>query len=78
MGDDVTQEQAFAHANDVLKSAVAGISDIIHIPGLINVDFDDVKTVMSGPGRRRWARWPSARTVPRLRPVAQGRSGALS
>ncbi|MCE2917890.1 MAG: cell division protein FtsZ, partial [Rubrivivax sp.] len=34
MGDDVTQEQAFAHANDVLKNAVGGISDIIHIPGL--------------------------------------------
>jgi cell division protein FtsZ len=33
MGDDVTQEQAFAHANDVLKNAVGGISDIIHIPG---------------------------------------------
>ena len=33
MGDDVTQEQAFSHANDVLKNAVGGISDIIHIPG---------------------------------------------
>jgi len=29
---------------------VGGISDIIHIPGLVNVDFDDVKTVMSEPG----------------------------
>ncbi len=51
MGDDVTQEDAFAHANDVLKSAVGGISDIIHIPGLVNVDFEDVKTVMSEPGK---------------------------
>ena len=51
MGDDVTQEQAFAHANDVLKNAVGGISDIIHIPGLVNVDFEDVKTVMSEPGQ---------------------------
>jgi cell division protein FtsZ len=50
MGDDVTQEQAFAHANDVLKNAV-GISDIIHVPGLVNVDFEDVKTVMSEPGK---------------------------
>jgi cell division protein FtsZ len=33
MGDDVTQERAFAHGNDVLKNAVGGISDIIHIPG---------------------------------------------
>jgi len=51
MGDDVTQEQAFAHANDVLRNAVGGISDIIHIPGLVNVDFEDVKTVMSEPGK---------------------------
>ena len=57
MGCDVTQEQAFGHANDVLKNAVgdisdiSGISDIIHIPGLVNVDFEDVKTVMSEPGK---------------------------
>ncbi len=51
LGDDVTQDQAFAHANDVLKNAVGGISDIIHIPGLVNVDFEDVKTVMSEPGK---------------------------
>jgi len=48
MGDDVTQDQAFAHANDVLRNAVGGISDI---PGLVNVDFEDVKTVMSEPGK---------------------------
>ena len=51
LGDDVTQEAAFAHANDVLRNAVGGISDIIHIPGLVNVDFEDVKTVMSEPGK---------------------------
>ncbi|MEP7298580.1 MAG: cell division protein FtsZ, partial [Burkholderiales bacterium] len=51
LGDDITQDQAFAHANDVLKNAVGGISDIIHIPGLVNVDFEDVKTVMSEPGK---------------------------
>ncbi len=51
LGDDITQEQAFAHANDVLKNAVGGISDIIHVPGLVNVDFEDVKTVMSEPGK---------------------------
>ncbi len=50
MGDDVMQ--AFAHANDVLKNAVGGISDIIHIPGRRSeVDFEDVKTVMSEPGK---------------------------
>ena len=51
LGDDVTQEEAFCQANDVLKNAVGGISDIIHIPGLVNVDFEDVKTVMSEPGK---------------------------
>ncbi|MFO1226489.1 cell division protein FtsZ [Roseateles sp.] len=51
LGEDATQDQAFAHANDVLKNAVGGISDIIHIPGLVNVDFEDVKTVMSEPGK---------------------------
>jgi cell division protein FtsZ len=51
LGDDVTQDQAFAFANDVLRNAVGGISDIIHIPGLVNVDFEDVKTVMSEPGK---------------------------
>ena len=51
LGDDITQDQAFAHANDVLRNAVGGISDIIHMPGLVNVDFEDVKTVMSEPGK---------------------------
>lgn len=51
LGDDITQEEAFCQANDVLKNAVGGISDIIHIPGLVNVDFEDVKTVMSEPGK---------------------------
>ena len=47
----MTQERAFAHDNDVLKNAVGDISDIIHIPGLVDVDFEDVKTVMSEPGK---------------------------
>ena len=51
LGDDVTQEHAFAQANDVLKNAVGGISDIIHMDALVNVDFEDVKTVMSEPGK---------------------------
>ena len=32
-------------------NAVGGISDVIHVPGLVNVDFEDVKTVMSEPGK---------------------------
>ena len=50
LGDNVMQDLAFAHANDVLKNAVGGISDIIYIPGLVNVDLEDVKTVMSAHG----------------------------
>ncbi len=43
--------KSFAVANDVLKQAVQGISDIILVPGLINVDFADVKTIMESMGR---------------------------
>ena len=42
LGDDVTQEEAFRAADDVLNSAVAGIAEIINLPGLVNVDFQDV------------------------------------
>jgi cell division protein FtsZ len=42
--------QAFAAADDVLRQAIQGISDLILVPGLINLDFADVKTVMSGMG----------------------------
>ena len=35
----------------MLRNAVGGVSDIIHIPSLVNVDFEDVKTVMSEPGK---------------------------
>ncbi|WP_140625960.1 cell division protein FtsZ [Methylibium rhizosphaerae] len=51
LGDDVSQDEAFKQANDVLKNAVGGIADIIHIDASINVDFEDVKTVMSEPGK---------------------------
>ena len=50
LGDDVSMEEAFAAADDVLKNAVAGISEIINVPGLINVDFQDVRTVMAEQG----------------------------
>jgi cell division protein FtsZ len=43
--------KSFSIANDVLRQAVQGISDIILVPGLINVDFADVKTVMDNVGR---------------------------
>ncbi|MEY3945077.1 MAG: Cell division protein FtsZ, partial [Pseudomonadota bacterium] len=50
-GEDMTQDEAFAHANDVLKNAVGGIAEIINVPGHVNVDFEDVRTVMGEPGK---------------------------
>jgi cell division protein FtsZ len=50
LGEDVTQDEAFRAADDVLNSAVAGIAEIINLPGLVNVDFQDVRTVMSEQG----------------------------
>ncbi len=46
----VTMRDAMSAANDVLRGAVQGVSDIIVRPGLINVDFADVKTVMTDMG----------------------------
>jgi cell division protein FtsZ len=51
LGEEVTQDEAFAHANDVLKNAVGGIAEIINVPGEINADFEDVRTVMGEPGK---------------------------
>ena len=48
--DDATMDEAFAAVDDVLLGAVRGISDIIIRPGRINVDFADVRTVMSERG----------------------------
>ncbi|BBL73532.1 cell division protein FtsZ [Methylomagnum ishizawai] len=50
LGKDVSLISAFAAANDVLLGAVQGIADLITRPGLINVDFADVRTVMSEMG----------------------------
>jgi cell division protein FtsZ len=51
LGEDVSQDEAFAYANDVLKNAVGGIAEIINVPGHVNVDFEDVRTVMSEQGK---------------------------
>jgi cell division protein FtsZ len=50
LGKDVSLLNAFKAANDVLLGAVQGIADLITRPGLINVDFADVRTVMSEMG----------------------------
>ena len=68
LGDGTSMKEAFAAANNVLLGAVKGIADLIILPGMINVDFADVRTVMSemgsammgtgrssGPNRARYA-----------------------
>ncbi len=50
LDDDMTMTDSFRKADEVLVNAVQGISDLIQQSGLINVDFADVKAVMSGAG----------------------------
>ncbi len=48
--ENVTMLEAFGYADDILRQGVQGISDLIVVPGLINTDFADVKTIMSMAG----------------------------
>ena len=50
VGENTPLQEAFLLADDVLRQGVQGIADIITIPGLVNVDFADVKTVMTNSG----------------------------
>jgi cell division protein FtsZ len=50
LGEDVSMLEAFKAANNVLHGAVGGIAEVINCPGLVNVDFADVRTVMSEMG----------------------------
>ncbi len=51
LGEDATQEDCFKSADDVLHNACAGIAEIINVDGNVNVDFEDVKTIMSEQGK---------------------------
>ena len=51
LGAKVSMKQAYLAANDLLYNAVCGISDIINKPGMVNVDFNDVRTAMAGKGK---------------------------
>lgn len=51
MSDDSTQEDCFKAADDVLHNACAGIAEIINVEGNVNVDFEDVKTIMGEQGQ---------------------------
>lgn len=50
-GDDAGFEECFRSADNVLRSAVGGIAEIINVPGLVNVNFQDVRTAMAEMGR---------------------------
>ena len=50
IGTNTTYLEAFSEADNVLRRGVQGISDIINLPGLINVDFADVRTVLKNKG----------------------------
>lgn len=50
LDEDVSMREAFSAADDILKGAVLGITEVIKTPGVISLDFADVKTVMSGRG----------------------------
>ena len=50
-GDDAGFEDCFRSADNVLRNAVGGIAEIINVPGMVNVDFQDVRTAMGEMGR---------------------------
>ena len=50
IGRSTSLNDAFTNADDVLRQAIQGISDLILVPGMINLDFADVRTIMSGMG----------------------------
>src|SRR3546814_11781135 len=51
MDEDATQEDCFRSAYDILHNACAGIAEIINVEGNVNVDFEDVKTIMGEQGQ---------------------------
>ena len=70
LGDDVSLLDAYAAANDVLHGAVSGIAEVINNPGLVNVDFADVRTVMGEVGMAMMGS-ASARGAERARAAAE-------
>jgi cell division protein FtsZ len=50
VGRGLPLTEAFRAADDVLRQAIQGISDLVTVPGLVNLDFADVKTIMQGMG----------------------------
>ncbi|MCY3543917.1 MAG: cell division protein FtsZ [Chloroflexi bacterium] len=86
---NVTLERAFEAADDVLRQGVKGISDIVTVSGMINVDFADVRSVMAnggpafmayGEGKGKWAAIEAARSAlanPLFNAPLKGATGIL-
>jgi cell division protein FtsZ len=70
LGDEVSMLDAFKAADNVLSNAVGGIAEIINVPGLVNVDFEDVRTVMGEVGKAMMGS-ASAAGVDRARVAAE-------
>jgi cell division GTPase FtsZ len=66
------------HADDVLNNAVAGIAEIINVPGHINVDFNDVKTIMGEQGKAMMGTATASRHRPRAHRRRAGRRFAAA
>ena len=75
---NITQLEAFAAADDVLNNAVAGIAEIINVEGLVNVDFEDVKTVMGEQGKAMMGTATASGAGPRSYCGRTGRSQPLA
>ncbi len=82
LGEDIALLDAYAAANDVLHGAVAGIAEVINNPGLVNVDFADVRTVMGEVGMAMMGSATAAGTdrarvaAQQVRAAARGREPA--
>jgi cell division protein FtsZ len=70
LGDDVSMLEAFQMADNVLRYVVGGIAEIINVPGLVNVDFEDVRTVIGEMGKAKMG-YAVAAGVDRARVAAE-------
>jgi cell division protein FtsZ len=71
LGEEVSMREAFQAADNVMRNAVGGIAEIINVPGLVNVDFEDVRTVMGEMGKAMMGSAVAA-GVDRARIAAEG------
>src|ERR687883_90007 len=74
---NVSLADSFKVADDVLRQAVQGISDLITVPGLINLDFADVKAIMSGMGIAAMGAGRASGDHPAINPTQQAISSPL-